>query len=423
MHVSLRLALSVAVLVAAEAAHADPPRLTFAAAMQRALARNPDALVAGEEIARARAIVAEVRAGSLPTLGGVITFTQLDSPRLSTATGGLITPESGVNVAGTAGLTLDPRRWVQWSQARTNATVTRLAAADVRRQLAVIVGQTYLALVAQRQIVKADELAVRNAAAHVDYTQARLTAGAGTLLDHERALALANSDRALYDRAQFLVARLQEQLGILLGESAPVDVTAEVVLPPAPLGLDVALGEGVSRRSDLRLSRERLRAATDVRRQSWADFLPSATASFDVFYQSPPTQAEPTFGWELAITVGVPLYDGGLRYGLIKERRALEQEAVIRRDAELRLVGADVRTALAELAHARASLVTAREAARLDTDVVRLTEVSYRAGLSTNIEVIDAQTASLNADITAALAENDERQAELDLLLATGRLP
>ena len=54
---------------------------------------------------------------------------------------------------------------------------------------------------------------------------------------------------------------------------------------------------------------------------------------------------------------------------------------------------------------------------------MRLTTVSYHAGLSTNIEVIDAQLASLNADVAAALAENDERQAQLDLLLATGHTP
>src|SRR5262249_43769701 len=88
-----------------------------------------------------------------------------------------------------------------------------------------------------------------------------------------------------------------------------------------------------------------------------------------------------------------------------------------------RLVSADVRTATSELDHARIALVSAREAAQLAADTLRLTTVAYRAGLSTNIEVIDAQTAALNADIAAALADTNERQAELDLLLASGRFP
>ncbi|HZS38257.1 MAG TPA: TolC family protein [Polyangia bacterium] len=411
-------------LLLAATAHAQPQRLSFAEAMRKAFTRNPDALVAQEEISRARALVEQVRSASLPTVTAAATFTQLDSARVSQVTpGNVIVPATGFNGAGIAALTLDPRRWVAWSQARENVNVARLGAADVRRQLGITVGQIYLSVLAQRQLVEADASAVKNAAAHVEYTRARLDAGNGTLLDFERATALYNSDRTLLERAQFLLVRLQEQLGILLGESAPVDVTTEVALPAAPVDESAALDDARRLRSDLHLQRERLTAAAKVRRESWADFLPSASASFEVFYQTPPTQSLPTDGWQLLVTVGVPIYDGGLRYGLLKERRALEREARIRLDAELRLVSADVRTALVELSRARTALGTAREAARISTDVVRLTTVSYHAGLSTNIEVIDAQLAALNADVAAALAENDERQAQLDLLLATGRFP
>jgi outer membrane protein TolC len=413
-----------ALLATTPPAYAEPTQLSFGEAMRRAYARNPDALIATQEITRARAIVEEVRAFSLPTLSATATFTQYDSNRVSQTTpGAIILPATEFNGAGTAALTLDPRRWVQWAQARENVTISRLSAADVRRQLAITVGQTYLSVLAQRQLVQADESAVQNASAHVDYTKARLEGGNGTLLDFQRANALFNSNRALYDRARFLLARLQEQLGILLGENAPIDATADVQLPAAPVDPKTALDDAQRLRSDLHLTQERLTAAAKVRRESWADFMPWAQASFDGFYQTPPTQTVPTKGWEFLATVTFPVYDGGQRYGLLKERRALEHEASIRLDAELRLVSADVRTALTELERARTALGSAREAARLSADVVRLTIVSYRAGLSTNIEVIDAQLALLNADVAAALAEYNERQAQLDLLLATGRFP
>jgi outer membrane protein TolC len=420
----LPLLVTVGTLLASLPARAQPIPLSFDEAIRKAFARNPDALIASEEITRARAVVEEIRAGSFPTVAATATFTQLDSARVSqSAPGSVILPATELNGAGTAALTVDPRRLVQWSQARENVTVTRLGAADVRRQLAFTVGQTYLSVLAQRQVVEADESAVKNAAAHVDYTRTRLAGGGGTLLDFKRATALHDSDRTLLERARFVLLRLQEQLGTLLGENTPVDVTVEVELPAAPLDPGVALDDGLGLRSDLQLSRERLAAAAKARRQSWADFVPWASASFEMFYQTPPTQTLPTDGWQLLVTLGFPIYDGGLRYGLVKERRALEREAGIRLDSQLRLVGADVRTALVELGRARVALGSAREAAQTSAEVVRLTTVSYRAGLSTNIEVIDAQLASLNADVAAALAENDERQARLDLLLATGHFP
>jgi outer membrane protein TolC len=272
-------------------------------------------------------------------------------------------------------------------------------------------------------VIDADALGVQNAAAHVDYTHARLVAGNGTQLDYERALALYNSDRTQLENARFLLVRLQEQLGILIAESGPVDVVEDVRFSALPADPTSALDDAQRLRSDLRLSRESLVAATRVRRESWADYVPWIDASYQFFYQTPPTQTLPTKGWQLTLTLGFTIYDGGLRYGLLKERRALEREARIRLDNELRLVSADVRTAESELAHARVALATAREAARLSADTLRLTIVAYHAGLSTNIEVIDAQTAALNADVSAALAENSERQGELDLLLASGRFP
>jgi outer membrane protein TolC len=407
----------------APAASAQPAPLTFGEAMRRAFARNPDALVAAQEISRARAVVEQVRAGSLPTVTATATLLQLDGNRLSSVNGSVILPATELNGAATAALTLDPRRWVQWSQARENVNVTRLSSAEVRRQLAITVGQTYLSVLAQRQVVQADASAVQNAAAHVEYTKARLEGGNGTLLDFQRATALWQSNRTLLERAQFLLVRLQEQLGVLLGEDGPVDVTADVQLPAAPIDVGAGIDEAQRRRSDVHLGREQLAAASKVRRESWADFLPTGSTSFEYFYQTPPTQTLPTQGWQLMVSVGLPIYDGGLRYGLLKERRTIEREASIRLDAELRLAGADVRTAIVELERARAGLESARDAAKVSADVVRLTAVSYRAGLSTNIEVIDAQLASLNADVAAALAENNERQAQLDLLLATGRLP
>ena len=32
----------------------------------------------------------------------------------------------------------------------------------------------------------------------------------------------------------------------------------------------------------------------------------------------------PAQGWQLTVSVGMPIYDGGLRYGLLKERRTSE---------------------------------------------------------------------------------------------------
>ena len=64
-----------------------------------------------------------------------------------------------------------------------------------------------------------------------------------------------------------------------------------------------------------------------------------------------------------------------------------------------------------------------RNGAQLANDAMRLAEVAYRAGASTNLELIDAQRVARDAETQANLAENNERQAILDFLAAAGRFP
>ena len=55
--------------------------------------------------------------------------------------------------------------------------------------------------------------------------------------------------------------------------------------------------------------------------------------------------------------------------------------------------------------------------------MLRITTAAFEVGATTNIEVIDAQRRSRDADTAVAVAEDAVRQARLDLLTALGRFP
>jgi outer membrane protein TolC len=82
-----------------------------------------------------------------------------------------------------------------------------------------------------------------------------------------------------------------------------------------------------------------------------------------------------------------------------------------------------VRAAVQVIRHASAALTAALDAARLAADAVKLTNLGYRAGATTNIEVIDAERQARDADTAVAGAEDSWRQAVLDMLIASGRFP
>ena len=75
------------------------------------------------------------------------------------------------------------------------------------------------------------------------------------------------------------------------------------------------------------------------------------------------------------------------------------------------------------MASSERALVHARRAAEQANQVVQITDVAFREGATTNIEVIDAQRRARDADTAVAVAEDGVRRARLDLLNALGRFP
>ena len=119
----------------------------------------------------------------------------------------------------------------------------------------------------------------------------------------------------------------------------------------------------------------------------------------------------------------MPIYDGGLRYGLQRERKAAADEARAAVEGCSRQARADVRTAFEEMQPRRRGLAAAQKAAVLTHQALDLANLAYKSGAATNLEVTDAQRSARDADDQVALAEDTARQARLDLLSASGRFP
>jgi outer membrane protein TolC len=405
--------------------------LGFEAAVGQALQRNPQAAVALEEIHRAQAIVEEARAPWLPTLTANATYTRVESDRYLSTTnaagmtvrGPVVVPadQENVNLNAVVPIVV-PSRWAPYWHAKDNLQVAKLSADDVRRQLALATARTYLGTLAQHRVVEVS-LRARNAArAHYEFAHQRYAGGVGTRVDEVRAAQEIAADEAQLQTALSQLARLREALGVLAGIDHPIDVTSDVELPAVP-GLDESLRDSQSLRSDVRLLRERLRSAQHLEKDNWADYAPNLFASFSPFFQNPPTTSTPQWGFQAQLALSWSIYDGGLRYGLGKERAAIRRAADANLQGQTRQALADVRTADEEVRRSAAALAAARAASKLAAESMQLTTIAYRAGASTNIEVIDAERVARDTDTAVAVAEDAWRQATLDLLIASGRFP
>jgi outer membrane protein TolC len=179
----------------------------------------------------------------------------------------------------------------------------------------------------------------------------------------------------------------------------------------------------LSRRTDIRFADAEVAAAERVRKDSWKDWVPTGIASFQPQFVAPAADFQDSSGFTALVQFAIPIWDGGQRRSVAKQRDVdLEFTRIDRVDRE-RVIRSDERMAREAVRITAEGLEAARRAASQAAEVVRITDVAFRAGATTNIEVIDAQRRERDADIAAAVAEDRHRQARLDLLVALGLFP
>jgi outer membrane protein TolC len=396
-----------------------PERITFEEAVRRAIERNPTVAEAAQAILRAETLLQQATVVRRPSIGASATTSVLDSargfdefvtqPRTQTLLGGAVS----YPVLAAAG-------WAQRAQAEDQIRVARLGVADTRRQVALAAAQAYLGVIAEQRTVEVSERAREVAAAQVEYARTLLEGGAGSQLNHLRAAQELATDEVLLEVARLGLRRAQEALGVLVVSDGPVDAVAEpaleVVTPPADQSWLVE-------RTDVQLFTAQIDAANRVFSDSWRDWVPTATAAFEPQALTPAGLFAPSRSWRALLFVDIPIYDGGSRR-VAKRQREIEVETarIQLTDVELR-AKAETRVAQAAIESAERGLQQARLASQHAADVLRITDVAFRAGATTNIELIDAQRRARNAEIAAAQAEDLLRQGRLELLVALGRFP
>jgi outer membrane protein TolC len=206
---------------------------------------------------------------------------------------------------------------------------------------------------------------------------------------------------------------------VVVFADGPVGARGEPVFPPTP---PPAADTWLDARPDVRLLTAQLGAADRVASDAWKNWLPTVNASFTPRYVTPAGLFEPSKSWRAFFSLEIPVFDGTIQPR--KRVYVADREAArLRLDALTLEARSEVRLAQEAVRSTERIVAAMRQAAESAGEALRITELAYRAGATTNIEVVQAQQAARNGEIEAAVAEDRLRQARLDLLVALGRFP
>jgi outer membrane protein TolC len=411
--------LNLALLTSGVSAQ-DLERVTFEDAVRRAVTSHPTVRQAAADVLRAQAVLQQVRARSRPTVDASFSTNVIEP--VTSFGGQSIVPRT--QTLTTASLTVPvftPVGWAERNQAADQVTVSERTQADARRAIATATGEAYLAVIAARRLIELNERARDTSRAHYDYANQRLQGGIGSRLNALRAQEEFSSSEARVEEARLALRRAQEALGVLIAADRPIDASDEPVFTlPGDATTDEALIRG---RQDVQVTAAREAAAVRVASDSWKDRLPSVTAVVTPQALAPAGLFADAQSWRASVLFSVPIFDSGQRDGRARERQAFVDVARAGRDNVERQAASEIRMAREAIRSSERSLDFARQAAQQANEVQQITDVAFREGATTNIEVIDAQRRARDAETDAAIAEDALRRARFELLLATGRFP
>ena len=393
------------------------PRMEFDDVIRQAATKNLGIARAATTIQRAETLLQQSKAVVLPLVTSSISNTTLDSAR--GFSGGTTQPQNQFAITASASMPiLAASRWAQINQARDQVEVSEASAMEVRQQIVVAAAQTYLQVIAARRQVEVGERALESAKAHLDYATKRFEGGAGSRLNQVRASQVVSQETARLETLRVILRTAQEALGVIIVADGPVDAGADPVFDMAGAFEDNAWRTA---RPDLVTRGAIQRAAERVVKDSWRDWVPVATASFDPSYITPTGIFSPPGTYRFTIAATQVLYEGGQRKILERQRQiTLDQAKISLSEAEIK-AQSEVRLAQDSVRLLERALASARQSAEETAEVLRITTTAFEVGATTNLEVIDAQRSDLDAKTAAELAEGAVRRARLDLLVALGR--
>lgn len=209
--------------------------------------------------------------------------------------------------------------------------------------------------------------------------------------------------------------------------TGPIEPVASLeAAPPASTAVAQLIALAIAQRPERRALTGRADAAQARADAAKAGGLPQVSFNGGFDYARPNPRIFPRNGqwedsWDLSVNASWTLWDGGRVRAERAEATALARAAQTRVGDFDRQVTFEVRQRRLELESSLAAITAATDGVRAAAEAQRVLGERFKAGVSTNTEVLDAQTAMLQAELDRTRALASARLAEARLARAVGK--
>lgn len=411
--------------------HTQPDSQAIDLSLDRAIALglqyNVGLLVAGKLSDQARAARLEQLSRLLPTVDGSLRASQQKSNLEAFGISGPTVPRSvevsnyDARVSASAPL-IDLHALSTMRAATASASATEWDARDAREAVVLAVATAYLQTVSAEAALTAAQADLTTAQSLYDLARDRERSGVSPEIDTLRAQVEMQTQqqavtevRTAFDKQRIALLRI---VGLPLTQA--VALSSRMPYKETPLlGVEEALARALANRGDYKAADAQVQAAELTRHAAVVQRVPALSFTGD--YGALGTEPSNAFStWSFAGVLRMPIFEGGrIRAEVAGASAVLDQRKAERDDLriaiEQQIANAllDVRSAGEQVQVASATIDLARRALTQAQD-------RFQAGVTNNIEVVQAQEALVNANRQYVAALQAHNLAKLTLARTMG---
>lgn len=318
---------------------------------------------------------------------------------------------------------LNVRTWHAVGTANRAVDAAKFAAEDVTRTMTLAVANAIVAVFTAERVAELNQIGEQNAETRLGMAKQRVSLGSGVLLDVVRAEQDLAAAKATVVTSKESLRQSREALGLALGVAGPISIAKTFNLDAVQQSAMRACTKvaNPSERADVQALKVREEVATRVERETKLAFLPTINLTSDLGTTTRDTGVAPSSTWNVRGIFSWNIWDGGARYGLMRDAAAQTDQAHQRTLAQERRVSIEATQAERSVSVATEARKIAENARTLAEKVDNLTRMAFAEGRGTSLELVAAATALRQAEVTLALREFELVRAKLAAMMALTR--
>jgi len=389
---------------------AAPDRLTLDQCVSLALRNNAQILSSRYDVMESKERITEARADSFPTINFSAGADRLFRPGEQSVDSP--DPYSSFSAGLSAQYYLF--RGFRTSSAISTARSSLEAASHQHegnvQDLILQVNQGYYRLLQAGHLAKVAEKSLENARYHLEFAKARFEAGLATRSDILKAeVEVSNSNLALI-RSRNGRLSLQGSLNVLLGQSAdaPLEVVDDLqdFKQKEQTDFSALLALAYEHRPELLGMNSQLQAQRSNIRLARSSLLPWVSADANYSF-SGSALSSLNKGWSFGLSLSYPIFSGFSLASRVAQEKIAFQAMDKQKSSLEQGISLDVWNAFLALKEAKERIENTQIFLENARENLGLAEEEYREGAGSMIEVIDAQTNMVAAEVSLIEAQAD----------------